>query len=693
MQRLRIPLALAALLGSALTPALALAGEDASAPAASESAPYETILVTGSRTQAATKTEVDTLHTPQNVQLLSEELLVDQGAILLEDALRNVAGVMPGGYYNGWDYYRIRGFDADSSTYQDGLLYGIGINTNAEVFGMERVEVLKGPSSSLYGQGSLGGLVNLISKRPEPERAGKLSLSLGGDDYQQAGVDVTGALSSEHGLSGRLVALYRNDGSFVEFVDGVRRVYLAPSLTWEGERTRVTWLNAFTHDRQEIGFPLPATGFITDNPNGRLPRDRFVGNAEDPGVGKEWRVQTGYLATHELNDWLTLRQNLRASWNEADWDDLLYPAFLDADQRTLYRYPYSSNGDGKYFGIDSAFDARFTSGPLEHVATFGVDVYRARDAWRSRQIDYSDPASYLPLDLFDPQYGAALPPLFEQPVYVTDTEATGVYLQDQLTLLEGLTLTVGGRYDWVETNGEDSEAFSPRVGLSYQVLPALVAYASYSRSFLPQDGLLPSGEGAKPERGRQWEVGAKGALWDGRANFTLSLYQLTRGNVATDDPFNVGFVVTTGEQRSRGIEIDSQLQLGDGVELIAAYAYTDAEVTEDDALAEGLWTRNAPKHGLSGWLKYTLQEGALAGLGVGLGVSHYTKQAGDLANTFFLPAYTLVDANLTYTRGPLQLQLNLDNLTDERYATGSYNDLYVLPGRPRRARVLASWAF
>jgi iron complex outermembrane receptor protein len=654
---------------------------------------YETIVVTGARTQTATKTEVDVLHTPQNVQVLSEELLVDQGAILLEDALRNVAGVMPGGYYNGWDYYRIRGFDADGSTYQDGLLYGIGINTNAEVFGMERVEVLKGPSSSLYGQGSLGGLVNLVSKRPEGERAGKLTLSFGGDHYQQAGLDVTGSLSEAHGISGRLVGLYRNDGSFVDFVDGVRRYYLAPSLTWRREHTAITWLNAFTHDRQEIGFPLPASGFVTPNPNGRVPRDRFVGDGENPGVGKEWRFQTGYLASHQFTDWLSLRQNLRASWNESDWDRLFYPAYLDADQRTLYRYPYFSNGDGKYVGVDTALDARFATGPLDHAVTFGLDVYRARDTWRSRQIDYSDPASYLPLDLFEPQYGQALPPLLEQPAYVSDTETTGVYLQDQVDLLDGLMVTVGGRYDWVRSNGENSEAFSPRVGVSYQVLESLVAYASYSRSFLPQSGQLSSGEAAKPERGTQWEIGAKSALRGGRADVTLSLYQLTREDVATEDPFNPGFVVTAGEQRSRGVELDLQVQLTGGLDLIAAYAYTDAEVTEDNVLAEGLWTKNAPKHGFSSWLKYTLRAGMLEGLGLGLGVSHYSEQAGDLENTFFLPAYTLLDANLTYTRGPLQLQLNLDNLTDEKYATGSYNDLYVLPGRPRRTRVLVSWAF
>lgn len=269
----------------------------------------------------------------------------------------------------------------------------------------------------------------------------------------------------------------------------------------------------------------------------------------------------------------------------------------------------------------------------------------------------------------------------------------GVYLQDQLQLLDGLTITAGGRYDWARTDGEDSEAFSPRIGVSYEILPAVVAYASYSRSFSPQSGLLASGGAAKPERGTQWEIGAKTGALEGRLNATLSLYQLTRSNVTTDDPFNPGFAVTTGEQRSRGVELDSQIQLAEGLELIAAYAYTDAEVTRDNVLPEGVWTRNAPKHGLSAWLKYTVLGGKLSGLGFGAGVSHYTKQAGDLANSFFLPSYTLVDANLTYTRGPLQLQLNLDNLTDEEYAAGSYNDLYVLPGRPFRTRLLATWAF
>ena len=202
------------------------------------------VIVTGQRDRTATKSGVDLMRTPQNIQVLSGALMRDQNTSLLEDALRNVAGVQPSGYATGFDFFRIRGFDASDFAYLDGLVRET--SANIELTGLDSVEVLKGPSSSLYGQGSPGGLVNLISKRPRRERFFDLELATGTDSYFKPAVDFGGALDSQGDVYGRLFAVYRREGSFVDHVKGIERVYVAPSLTWEmSGNTTITFLTRY----------------------------------------------------------------------------------------------------------------------------------------------------------------------------------------------------------------------------------------------------------------------------------------------------------------------------------------------------------------------------------------------------------------------------------------------------------------
>lgn len=659
----------------------------------------EEILVRGRREQLSTmKGDSPILMIPQNIQVLSSALLEDMGVVFLDDALRNVAGVMPGGIYNGFDYFRIRGFASDA-TYLDGLRLDNFTGLNVELFGLERLEVIKGPASTLYGD-LFSGMVNLVSKRPKPEAFLEVGLTGGTDSFFEPTLDFGGALNAAGTVYGRMVALYRNDGTFVDFSDGLDRYYVAPSLTWEiGPASKLTVFTTYQRDVNELTRALPAYGTVLPNPNGKIPLDRYIGDGLDPTPTTYEMSSVGYQFTHEFNSTLSFRQNARASWRTGHYENDLSPLRLDADMRTLYRYAASADFDWQIYTVDTGLDARFATGGLEHHLTTGVDYSSTSYDARSFYSNFGDPSAIPPLDLFDPVY-TAIPdvPMYASP-YASSTWSAGLYLNDRVQVTEQLSVTLGARFE--RSTGGDSyasrdsgHAFVPNVGLSYEVMPGLVVFASYAESFSPQYYLrLAGNEFPDPLRGESWEAGIKTALFDERLNMTLAAFNLERKNIAVADPSNPGFSVLTGEQRSRGVEFDSQILLTPNLQMLASYAYIDGEVLASTTVPIGSPLHNSPEHSFSLWMKYTIHGGALDGLGFSLGGSTYSSQSADFANTFELPAYTLVNANVSYRKDNFVTQLNLLNALDEEYFAGSYNTNIVLPGRPRSLRLSFIWSY
>lgn len=651
---------------------------------------------TVTNTGAALKLDIPLLETPQAVSVVPRTLLDDQGARKLEDALRNVAGVTVGGYYSDWDYYRIRGFNAAFSTYLDGLRGDYG--TYAETYGLERVEIIKGPASPLYGQGPLGGMVNLVSKRPRPESFADVQFTVGSFNFYEPALDLGLPLNEKKTVYARLTALYRDQESFVDYANK-QRVFVAPSLTWEiTPQTTITFLTHYSHDSMLMAMPLPAKGTVLPNLNGEIPIERFIGDP-DADSSELWRAKVGYELKHQFNETFALRQNLSLNRMSQHWPDLLYPSSLDADERTLYRYPYNYRETLDRIAVDTALEAKFETGVLDHHLVGGVDYYATRSDSESRQIGYADfPGSYPALDLFDPVYDVVLPPYATTTKSVMDSGMVGLYLQDHVKLFERVTVTLGGRYDWSSSEGDDVEGFSPRAGLTYAFTPSVAVYGNYSRSFEPQwYSRDASGRIVDPETGENYEVGLKTSFLDGRVNTLLAFYHLTRqdvatANPATPDPFDA---IASGEQRSRGVELEGTFKITDGLDLIAAYTYADAEITKDESLPVGARLPGVPEHAFSAWIKYTLQDGPLKGLGVGLGGRYYTEQQGDVSFTapFDLPAYGVMDAAVFYRRGRFNAQVNLNNILDERYFAGAYNDLYVMPGEPLNVRATLGWSF
>jgi len=643
-----------------------------------------------------TKTELPLSEVPQAISVVNRQLLDAQGVVKLDDALKNVAGVMPGGYYDGWDYYRIRGFDASFNTYIDGLRGGNGMME--ETWGLESIEVLKGPSSALYGQSVLGGLVNIVTRKPVPDSFAHVQLTAGSFNFLDPAIDIGGSLNSSRTVYGRLAALYHSSDSFVNYAYR-HRYYFAPSLTWRpAPSTSLTLIGRIQRDNGRQGMPLPADGTVLPNPNGLLPISTYNGELEaNANQLAQANQQFGYQFRQSLGEHLSLRQNARFAWYQQDWNRIYYPSFLDTDQRTLYRYPLSWHGPWQTHEVDTNMEGRAKFLGMEHSALLGVDFFRNP----SNAVGYI--GSNEPLDLYAPVYGAnPIQTLSQYTNSNTVTQYTGIYLQDHIRLPQHLTVTAGGRLDLAKNEiagspNQNGTGLTPRIGVTWQAIPSTTIYASFSKSFMPQSGQVydgsTSGSYIEPERGQQWEGGAKSALWGGRMMTTLALFQLDRKNVATTDPAHPTFYLVTGVQRSRGAEFEATLHPLAGWNVTTAYSYINAEVTSDTTLAAGTPTLNAPRNIFNIWTTYEIPRGVVRGLGLGIGGRHYTDQSGDLANTFQLPGYGIVDASLTYHRGPTQWQINANNITDKRYYSGSYNNLYVKPGEPRVIRGTVSWNF
>jgi iron complex outermembrane receptor protein len=298
------------------------------------------------------------------------------------------------------------------------------------------------------------------------------------------------------------------------------------------------------------------------------------------------------------------------------------------------------------------------------------------------------------LDLYNPDYSVFV----KQPPTTPFGSATlsntfGFYVQDELRPTDRLAFTVGGRYDIVRINAVTDHAFVPRVGTNYTLLPGVVAYVSYAKSFNAQPGLVDTQGGQlKPEKGTQYEAGVKFASANGGASSTVSIFQLTRSNVANQVPGGFSYQAT-GEQRSRGIEFDGQFKLAANWEMLASYAYLDAVVKADTVIPVGNLIASTPKHKASLWMRYVIPTGPLSGLGFSAGGSVYSRQAGDDANSFFIPSYGLVNANVSYRKGPYSVLFNANNVLDKDYVRGSLGSLFTVRGDPRNYRLTLGYSF
>lgn len=687
--------------------------------------PDDAIIVSGHYEEApTTKSDVPLIEVPQAISSVTDETIGLRNVTRLSDVLTTVAGVSRSSTYGFYDAYTIRGFDAAyGSLFLDGLLNEAGGGGSTyEVFGLEAVEVLKGPAAVLYGAGSLGGLINMVSKRPGRDAAITARLSTGSYGLIEGALDVNAPLNADGSLAARGVALYRDVGSFVRFA-GQNRVYLQPSLRWQpSERTDLTLLATYKRDRDNPFSPLNAYGTVLPNVNGRVPIDFSVneGGDEKP-IQNETRTTIGYLFDHRFSDAFAVSQNVRYMDRRTYWDRWMFAADvlddeLDADGnpipgtgRTIGRYYY-----GPYHEVfrsilgDTRAKLDLATGVIEHKLMGGVDYRRTRSRYEG---DGDFNAANFPLDLFDPDYSVPLNPEAAPYTGYSKGEQLGFYIQEHARIGERVTLTLNGRWDRARTGDELQTAFSPRVGATVELVPGVALYGSWARSFTPNFGsqiVLESDENgptllgqAPPERGRNEEVGAKFTLPAARLTGMLSAYRLTRSNVLQTDPAFPLFSRVSGRQRSRGVEAEAHWTPTPAFSADFAYSYIVARYAEDTSVPTGTPLPNVPRHNLAGYASYRVQGGALTGVGVIAGAQYnsarYTYDSGYAGTPYArdallrLAPYTLVNLGLSYAMGPWLAQANVNNVFDERYYPDACCIQRVTPGQPRNFRLTLTY--
>jgi iron complex outermembrane receptor protein len=625
---------------------------------------------------SATRSNTPILDTPQSVQVVPQEVLQDQQITRLDEALRNVSGVTFGGTDLGRNLqFNIRGFD-EAPTLRNGFRQ-FGADVVTETANLERVEVLKGPASVLYGEIEPGGLINLVTRKPTLEPVYQFETQFGNRNFISPSLDISGPLTEDGEVLYRLNTLYRSSDDLQDIEQNIERFYISPVVTWKiGDRTDLNFALEYFNEDRPPSFGLPAIGDeIAD-----VPLDRITNEPED--IGEEEYLSAGYDLEHRFNEQWKLRNGFRFTQQNALLETA-FPFAIDESTGTVTRFWAAQPQEGESYSLQTSTEGKFATGKIDHEVLFGLDLNLTEDNFNDLiRLDQETP---LELDLFNPVYGTSPRPDFDTlPLFSdreTETRRLGIFAQDRVSFTDNFFLLGGLRYDTVKQivtdNLEQTEvsntddALIPRVGVVYKPLKPVSLYASYSQSFAPNPETTAEGEALDPESGEGWEIGVKSEFLEGKLFTTLAYFNITKQNVATEDPNDPFSFVATGEQQSQGIELDVTGEILAGWKAIASYAYIDAEVTEDNLIEVGNRLNNAPEDSASFWTTYEIQRGDLQGLGLGLGFNFVGERQGDLDNSFKLDSYFLTNAAVFYQRNNWRAALNFKNLFDADYIAGA----------------------
>ncbi len=668
-----------------LVPAVAFAADT---EPADRSSALETIVVTAPipKTSATgTKTDTPLIETPASISVVTRQQMDVQGVQSVSEAVRYNAGVLAtpsmsaAQRYDSFDDIKIRGFDVGSNGMLRDGLRGTTIQAwpRVESYGLESVEIFRGPSSVLYGQNSPGGLVNQITKRPQDTPYHEVELEGGSYDRIQGQFDFTGPVSEGSDWSYRLTGLARKSDSQFKFVPD-DKLFIAPALTWRPDAdTSLTLLADYTWDKfGPPGVVVPIYGAILPNPNGPIPRDTYLNDHVD---NRRNQYSFAYLFDHRFND--VWRISSKARYGDVDISRETIQGALLADKRTLSRVPYHFDIDGSTLSLDNNAVAEWTSGIAQFQTLLGFD-------FRYSNEDYflNGGPSAGTIDLYDPVYiGHMLPTPNPAASTVQTSNQYGLYAQQQVKLADRWVATAGVRQDWSDTSTRNrltgkipkqtDDAFTWKAGLVYLADYGLAPYVSYMTSFNPVVGTDFYGNPYKPTTGRQIEGGIKYQPVGFDSFVTVSGFDLRQQNVQTLDPNNPLNRIQTGEIASRGVEFQGVANLLRNFNVIATYTYNALKVTKSNNPVElGMRPVGLPENMGSVWGRYTFIDGGLAGLGFGLGVRYVGTTKADSANTINVPSYTLLDLAVDYDLARLnaglagtRLAVNVTNLADKQY--------------------------
>lgn len=660
-----------------------------------DSTEMETITVTAQ----ALKVETPAKETPRSVSIISEDELRVRAPQKLDEALRYTSGVtsQPYGADNDTDWFKVRGFDA--ATYlNSNRLFRDGYYTwLVEPYGLESVEVVKGPSAILFGESAPGGVVNAVQKKPTFTPQGEVKVEVGNNNHQSVGFDIADQANDAGTMRYRLVGLMTSQDGELDGTEN-ERFYIAPSLEIDvSDRTMLTMMATYLKDDGVPTNPFfPAAGTLLSSDYGKVDPSTNLGQ---PDYDKYERTQfsLGYLLEHDINDTWTFSQNANYGSNELYLRSSYAFPNSDPTSNELTQGLVFRDGKNQSFTFDNNAVGNWMTDGAEHTLLVGVDLqYHKTDG------DEQDNYAFGTINPFNPVYGnyTALDSANNIKREIEKSQAS-VYSQYQLKYHEQWIGNVGARYDWVKTENSgkgasvdqsesrDDSELSLSAGLMYLADNGLSPYANYSQSFEVISTIdAATNELYKPLEGEQVEVGVKyePSFIDGFVN--IAWFDITQKNALVTNP-STWVATQTGEVTSTGVEVEGAAQLTDDVKLLASYTYTKAET--DETYGKGKQQAGLiPKHQASAWVDYSAYR-LIPGLNVGTGVRYVGESKDNPASSdLTVPSVTLWDASVSYDiTSQWQAQLNVNNILDKEFISGC--DYYCYYGQSRSVMLNANY--
>ena len=643
------------------------------------------------RSAAGTKTDTALAEAPRSISVATRSQMQDRAVQNLDDAVRYMPGVTASSYGSDSraEWLKVRGFEP--TQFLDGLPLPKGSYTmpKLETWDLERVALLRGPASSVYGQTPAGGLLDMVSRRPEDVASHEVQLQIGSYQRKQISFDSTGPMDDEGRFLYRVSGVVRDGNTTIEHTDD-KRYNIAPSLTWNIDPdTKLTFLSQFNRDDTSTTSQfLPIQGTLVSTPAGNVKYHKNLGDPKWEYYDKTYYA-LGYAFEHQLNDVWQFRQNLRYTKSDLSFQSITAGGYFGsvADDGTVQRGANIVDEDINQFAVDNNLQADFNTGALKHTLLIGLDHQRVDTRYKW-------------------QYGAAPSSNIINPIYGQDfsnvaytayndynqkTRDTGLYLQDQMAL-DNWRLTVGGRQDWLHTDTtfynlndahdtRDDSAFTGNAALSYVFDSGFTPYVSYAESFQAEPGGF-GGKAFKPGTGKQYEVGVKYQPPGSGMLFTAAVYDLTRKNIVLSD--SLGVSRPLGEANVRGLELEAVGNVNDNLKLTAAYTYANTKMTKvSDPKDKNRPLPLTPEHQASIWADYTWHKGVLEGFGIGLG-ARYIGETDNIAIGSMnyvtdvayghAKAYTVYDAAVHYDLGKVSqtlkgatVSVNANNVFDKQY--------------------------
>lgn len=691
------------------------------APQESAWGPAPTIVA--KRTATATKTDTPIEKTPQSISVVTNEEMQMHQSKSVKEALGYTPGVVVSnrGASSTYDFVSIRGFTSvglSQNNYLDGMKLQGNFYNDAVIdpYMLERVELMRGPTSVLYGKSNPGGIISMVSKRPTTEPLREVQFKMGSDSLYQTGFDFSDALDDNGEFSYRLTGLARASNEQQKDAEQ-QRYTIAPSFSWRpDDKTNFTFLSYFQNE-PETGYYgwLPKEGTVQPLPNGSRLSPDFNEGASNNTYSRNQKM-VGYSFEHGFNDTFTVRQNLRFAEMKTSQRSVYGTGICSANafnapcqaiapadrDHYLGRGTVVDNERLQNFSVDTQLQSTFATGAMDHTLLTGVDFMRMRN-------DINATFGTAPvIDLYNPQqldnfdFGGAAP------YQLNETKQTGIYVQDQAEW-DKWVFTLGGRYDWsqqgttVREDGGSIERndhqFTWRGGVNYLFDNGITPYVSYSQSFEPNafDLYTKPRMAFAPSKGEQYEAGVKYVPNDLPIVMTAAVYHLTKTNTLTTDPNNANLQVPSGEVRSQGVELEAKAAVNANINVTASYTYIDAEYSKDTNL-KGNSVEQVPKHMASLWGDYTFNDGALSGLTLGTGGRFIGSSYGDPANTFKVGSAAVMDAVVKYDLARFgmagsSLAINVNNLLDREYVSSCFQTYGCFWGAERQIVGTATFRF